>query len=190
MDICINTKQVGERIVTLREILDIPPEEMAVATGTTVEQYLTIEKGEQDFTFTFLHNTAKRLNVDLVELLTGENPKLSFYAITRKDKGLVMHRRKGFDYRHLGGQLRDKKAEAFVVTAPYNEDEQSQPIAMSCHAGQEIDFILSGSLKVCMEGKTEILHEGDSIMYDSSHGHGMIATGGEDCKFLAVVING
>jgi len=39
-----------------------------------------------------------------------------------------------------------------------------------------------------MEGHTEYLHEGDAIYYDSGHGHGMIATGGEECVFLAIVM--
>ena len=33
-----------------------------------------------------------------------------------------------------------------------------------------------------------ILNPGDSVYYDSGHGHGMIATGGEDCQFLAIVL--
>ena len=56
------------------------------------------------------------------------------------------------------------------------------------HEGQEFDFILKGSLKAQFENHTEILHEGDSVIYDSSHGHGMIATGGEDCLFLAIIL--
>ena len=39
-----------------------------------------------------------------------------------------------------------------------------------------------------MEDHIEILHEGDAIYYNSGHGHGMVATGGEDCLFLAVVM--
>ena len=39
-----------------------------------------------------------------------------------------------------------------------------------------------------MEDHIEILHEGDAIYYDSGHGHGMIATGGKECVFLAVVL--
>ena len=33
-----------------------------------------------------------------------------------------------------------------------------------------------------------MLEAGDAIYYDSGHGHGMIATGGEDCEFLALVL--
>lgn len=39
-----------------------------------------------------------------------------------------------------------------------------------------------------MENHIEILKAGDSIYYDSGRGHGMIATGGSDCKFLAIVM--
>lgn len=182
-------KLIAQRIYTLRDILDISVEDMASATDTTVEQYLELEQGESDFSFTFLHNAANKFGVDLVELLTGEDPKLSFYAVTRKDKGITMQRRKGFHYMHLASTLKDKKAEAFVVTAPYNKDCETAPIEMSHHKGQELDFVLSGSLLMSLEGKTEILHEGDSIMYDSSYGHGMVATGGTECKFIAVVID-
>ena len=74
------------------------------------------------------------------------------------------------------------------MRAPYLPEEQDQPIHLSFHEGQEFDYILKGSLKVAMEDKIEVLGEGDAIYYDSGHGHGMIATGGEECVFLAVVL--
>ena len=39
-----------------------------------------------------------------------------------------------------------------------------------------------------MEDHCEILHAGDAIYYNSGHGHGMIATGGKECRFIAVVL--
>ena len=39
-----------------------------------------------------------------------------------------------------------------------------------------------------MEDHIEVLNAGDAIYYDSSRGHGMIATGGQECVFLAVVM--
>ena len=41
-----------------------------------------------------------------------------------------------------------------------------------------------------MGDHVEVLEEGDSIYYNSSAPHGMIATGGQDCLFVAVVMNG
>lgn len=56
------------------------------------------------------------------------------------------------------------------------------------HDGQEFDYILSGSLKVKIDDHEFIMEEGDSVYYDASHKHGMVATNGKPCVFLAVVI--
>lgn len=180
--------EIAERIKGLREILEISIDDMSAYLGITKEEYLAHENGENDFSFTFLHKCAQKFNVDIVELLTGENPRLSFFAVTRKNHGLDIKRRKGFNYQHMAYNLKAKLAEPFIVTAPYSEEEQCKEIALSTHDGQEFDIVLKGTLKVRMENHIIELNEGDSIMYDSSHGHGMIATGGNDCEFLAVVI--
>lgn len=180
--------EIAERIRALREICEFTMEEMAEALGVSPEEYRMCEEGKKDFNFTFLYKCADKFGVDIVELLTGQNPHLSFYCIVRKDEGLDMHRRKGFTYKHLGYRLKDKLAEPFLVTAPFIPEEQNAPISLSTHAGQEFDYILSGELKVQMEGHTEVLKAGDAIFYDSGRGHGMIATGGESCQFLAIVI--
>lgn len=180
--------EVAERIRTLRDILEISVEEMAQVCSVTPEEYQALENGENDFSFTFLYTCAERFGVDIVELLTGDRPKLSFYSIVRAGKGLPINRRAGFAYQHMAPRFSGKFCEPFVVTAPYREEEQSEPIHLSYHEGQEFDYILSGSLRVVMEEHEEVLHAGDAIFYDSGHGHGMIATGGSACVFLAVVL--
>ncbi len=180
--------EIAERVRTLREILEITVDEMAKATGVTTAEYRQLENGEADFSFTFLFKCSERFGVDIVELLTGENPRLSFYTVVRKDQGLPIERRKGFRYQHLAPLFKNKLAEPFLVTAPYSEEEQTKPMHLSYHEGQELDFVLEGKLKVAMEGHIEYLEPGDAIYYDSGHGHGMIATGGADCKFLAIVL--
>lgn len=177
------------RIKALRELLEFTVEDMATATGLTPSEYESHERGECDLGFTFLYNCADKFGVDIIELLTGENPHLMSYSIVRKDKGLVIKRREGFNYQHLGYRFKNKYAESFLVTAPYIEEEQHKPIHLSTHEGQEFDYILEGTLKVRMGNKIEILNAGDSIYYDSGNGHGMIATNGETCKFLAITIH-
>ncbi|MEG2372637.1 MAG: cupin domain-containing protein [Hydrogenoanaerobacterium sp.] len=181
--------EIAQRIRTLRDILEISKEEMAKKTGVTIEEYSMLESGESDFSFTFLYECSKIFGVDLMEIVTGENPKLSFYSIVRKGTGLPIKRRAGFTYQHLAYLIKERTAEPFLVNAPYVEAEQSLPIHISSHKGQEFDFILKGSLKCAMEGHIEVLNEGDAIYYDSGKGHGMIATGGAECVFLAVVLN-
>ena len=182
-----NITEIANRIKTLREDLDIPLSDMATVTNVTPEEYGVLESGETDFSFTFLHHCANRLGVDIIELLTGENPHLTGYSVTRAGEGLPIKRRAGFAYEHLAATFRGKRVEPFVVRAPYSEDEQAKPVALSTHEGQEFDYILSGSLKVVINGHTELLNPGDSIIYDSGKPHGMIAAGGAQCVFLAFV---
>lgn len=180
--------EIAQRIRGLREIFEYSQQQMAEKIGISEAQYAEYESGEVDFGFTFLYECANLFGVDIVELLTGEDPKLSFYTVVRSGKGLPMRRRKGFTYQHLAYRMKDKKTEPFLVTAPYSEAEQAQPIQLNRHTGQEFDYVLKGSLKIQLEDHVEVLGEGDAIYYDSGYAHGMIATGGNDCVFLAFVM--
>ena len=183
-----NIAEVASRIKSLREDGGITVEEMADFTGRGVDEYISQESGESDLSFTFLYKCAEKLGVDVIEILTGETPHLTGYSTTKSKDGLSIKRRAGFEYLHKAPHFKHKLAEPFLVTAPYIEEQQNVPIHLSYHDGQEIDYILSGKLKFAFEDHEEILEPGDLLMYDSGRGHGMIATGGEDCTFLAIVI--
>lgn len=181
-------KEVSKRLKSLREMSGVSVEDMAAETGVDAATYAKYENGESDFSFNFVFNAAKRLSVDLVELITGESAKLRGFELTRGGQGMPIVRRSGFNYLHLAHNMRDRIAEPFVVTVPYNEFDDTAEIKLSRHEGQEFDYILSGALKVKIDEHEMILNEGDSIYYDSAHGHGMVATGGKECKFIAVVM--
>ncbi len=183
-----NITEIANRIRSLREDLGFTAEDMAQATGRSVEEYLAQESGESDLSFTFLYKCAKKLGVDVIEILTGENPHLKGYSLVRAGDGLSIRRRAGFEYLHIAPNFENKLCEPFVVTAPYLEEEQDVPIHLSKHKGQELDYILSGHMRFAYEDHIEELGPGDALLYDSGRGHGMIATGGEPCVFLAVVM--
>lgn len=183
-----NLNEVLGRIRALREDLEISLEDMAEATGRSVEDYAAQESGDMDVSFTFLEKCADRLGVDVVEVLTGDTPRLRGYSLVRANDGLSIKRRAGFEYLHKAPFFSDRKCEPFLVTAPYFEEEQDKPIHLSYHAGRELDFILSGKLRFAYEDHVEELEPGDCLLYDSGRGHGMIAIGGEPCTFLAIVL--
>lgn len=182
--------EIAERVRSLREVLNISAEEMGQVQNMTAEEYLECEQGAKDFSFMFLYRCAEKFGIDMIELLTGENPRLSGYTIVRSGKGLSMERRRGLEYQHLAANFRDKQVEPFLVKAPYVEEDLDKPIAVSIHEGQEMDYILEGSLKFIYDGHVEILNAGDSVYYNSGRGHGMIAVGGKPCTFLALVMKG
>jgi len=183
-----NIKEVASRLRGLRETLDFSIEEFCEKTGVPVEDYKKIEKGEKDFSITFLYKCAEIFNVELIEILTGQAPKLSSYSIVRKGKGLPIERRERFEYQHLAYLFKEKSIEPLIVKAPLDKNAIDKPIKLSVHDGQEFDYILKGRLKFVIGEHSEELNEGDAVYYNSNTPHGMIAIGEEDCEFMAVLI--
>ena len=189
-DLKAQLAEVAERIRTMREITGLSEEEMAKCTGVSPEEYARCEAGEQDFSFTFIYKCAKRFGVDPTDLIRGVSPTLSSYTIVRHGDGLPITRRHGFKYLNLAPLFKNKTAEPFFVTMPYSEAEQHVAIKLASHAGQEFDIVVRGSMKAQIGSHIEVLNEGDSIYYNSGTPHGMIATGGQDCVFYAIVLEG
>ena len=182
--------EIAVRIKEMREIIGYSVEEMAQKTEVTREQYLIFEQGKEDLPFSFIHKCALAFDVEITDLLKGHSAHLSSYTVTRKGKGQQTVDEDGIQIQNLAPRFRSKIAEPYWVKYEYSADQQNRPIHTTTHSGQEYDLVISGSLKVQVGNNTEILHEGDSIYYDSGTPHGMIAVDGQDCLFLAVVLPG
>jgi len=180
--------EIAERIRGMRMDLGISTEEMAKVVEMSEAEYLEYESGNKDFSFTFLFKTAARFGLDISELITGSSPTLTVYTHVKKGRGLRIERRKGFKYQSLAYLFKNRNAEPFVVEAAYDESADKSEILLRSHEGQEFDFILKGSLKMKIDNHEFIMHECDSVYYDATHPHGMVATEGQECVFLAVVI--
>ena len=179
-------KQIAERIQGLREIFEVSQETLAGELDVPIDTYRDYEGGRVDIPVSILFKIAHRFHVEMATLLTGEEPRLHTYALTRRDKGISVERRKDYKYQSLAHNFIHKKAEFFIVTvAP--EDENA-PVHYNSHPGQEFDYVLAGELKVVLDGHEVILHEGDSLIYDSGIDHGMKALAGKPAKFLAVIL--
>ena len=183
--------EIASRIRELREIMGWTTFEMAEKTEVSEEAYVTYENAGADLPFSFIHKCALAFNVDLTDLLEGNNQaRLSTYTVTRKGKGQKTAKEEGIDIANLAPKFRDKIAEPYWVKYEYSAKQQNQPIQLDTHSGQEFDLVISGSLKVQVGNHIEVLKEGDSIYYNSSVPHGMIAVDGADCVFVAVVLPG
>lgn len=188
----VNTQlmEVAFRIREMRGICGFTEAEMAARTDTTPEEYRAYEAGMVDLPFTFIHKCSLAFGIGITDLLEGHSAHLSSYTVTRKGQGQQTAREPGIEISNLAPFFLNKLAEPYYVTYDYDEAQQHMPIHLTTHSGQEFDIILSGQMKVQVGEHTEILGEGDSILYNSSTPHGMIAVGGGKCVFCAVVISG
>jgi mannose-6-phosphate isomerase-like protein (cupin superfamily) len=179
-------KIIAERIKGLREISNISAEALAKDINVPKEQLLEYESGAIDIPVGFLMEFSQKLGVDLSSILSGEEPKLHIYSVTRKDKGINVERRKQYKYQSLAYNFINKKAEPFIVII--DPDKNKHDLEYNSHAGQEFNYIIEGTMKIVIESHEIILKEGDSIYFDSGFKHAMTALNRKPVKMLVVVL--
>ncbi len=186
----VKLREMAQRIQDLREIVGLSQEEMARLTGVELEEYRQCEAGESDLNFAFIYRCAQAFGVDVTDIIEGASPRLSNYTLTRAGEGQHIEQAHGMTYYNMAARFKKRVAEPLYVVAEYSDEAQLRPIECTTHEGQECDIVLSGQLKVQVGEHIEILNPGDIIYYNSTASHGMIATGGKDCVFYAIVLNG
>ncbi len=182
-------KEMAARIRELREITRFTAEEMAQKTDVSTEEYLKCENGESDLNFAFIYRCALAFGVDVTDIIEGVSPTLKSFVVTRAGKGQRIEQAHGMVYYNLAAAFQNRIAEPLYVNCSYSEEAEHKDIELTTHAGQECDIVISGHLQIQIGSHKEILGPGDSIYYDSSSPHGMIAVNGEDCLFYAIVLN-
>lgn len=179
-------KLIAERIKGLRDIFEVNAADLAKDLNLSLELYQGYENGTVDIPVGVLYRIAQRFNMELSTLLTGEEPRLHTYSLTRNGRGVSVERRKEYKYQNLAYNFIRKKAEPFLVTV--DPGPENAPVHLNNHPGQEFDYLLEGTLKIVLGEKEIILNEGDSLYYDSNIDHGMQALNGKPAKFLAIII--
>ena len=179
---------IATRIRGMREILGYSTQKMAEQTEVSEEIYRQYETGTVDLPFTFLHKCSKVFGLEITVLLEGRSAKLTGYTVTRRGKGLVTASEDGITIQDLAPMFRQKLATPYYVTYEYSEELQDEPIHTTTHDGQEFDIVLKGAMRIKVGEHEEVLREGDSIFYNSSTPHGMIAIDGHDCVFLSMIM--
>ena len=168
-------KQIAERLQGLRDVLELTPDEVAKSCQLSVEEYLGMESGEKDISVSALQKIARKYGIALDVLMFGEEPKMSSYLRT-----------KAYKYQSLASGFRGRKADPFIVTV--EPKPENTPIHFNSHEGQEFNLVIEGRMLLNINGKELILNPGDSLYFDSSIPHGMMALDDKTVKFLAVIL--
>ena len=182
---------VGSKIKGLRESKNISVEEMSERSGLSAEQIISIENDQQLPSLGPLIKVARALGVRLGTFLDDNDalgPVVS-RAADREDDSISFSNdsadaRKNMEYHALAKQKAGRHMEPFIIDVQPNKDKEFK---LSAHEGEEFIYVMSGELEIAYGKDNYILHEGDSIYYDSivkHHVHGSADTG---AKILAVV---
>ena len=182
-------REVAARVRELREISGFTVEEMAQRTALSVEEYIQCESGNRNLSIAFLYRCTLSFGVDMSDLLEGRSAKLRAYDLTRKGEGQRIEEAHHMVGWNLAADFRNRIALPLYMEMKYRPGAEYEDIDLVTHEGQECDIVIRGHMKIQIGGHTEILHAGDTIYYDSSTPHGMIAVDGEDCAFYAIVLS-
>ncbi len=180
----LELKEIGLRVASLRETCGLTATEMAAKLEISEDNYIAFEHGEYDFAISTLNNIALILGVDILDIISGESPRLSTCTVVKKDKGFVVNRNPGYEFQHLAYTFKSKKAEPFLVKI----DPSGNPPVMDEHEGQEFDYVISGSLLLYIGDICYELNEGDSAYFDSSIPHAHKNVGDTQAEFIALVL--
>ena len=187
--IAYKMKEVAQRVRELRLITGLSVEEMARRTDLSVEEYIQCEEGNRDLNIAFLYRCTLSFGVDMGDLLEGRSPKLRSYALTRKGEGQRIEEAHHMVGYNLAADFRNRIALPLYMELAYRSGAEYEDIELTTHEGQECDIVIRGHMRIQIGSKTEVLHPGDCIYYDSATPHGMIAVDGEYCAFYAIVLS-
>lgn len=174
---------IAARILELRRISELTAEAVAADCGIPVEKYLDYEEGRADIPVGILQMLSRKFQVEITTLLTGEDPKLRSFALTRSGQGVEVNRRSDYQYRSLAHNFAHRKGEPFLVSV----EPKAETVPLNSHPGQEFNYVLEGRLLISIKGQELILEPGDSLYYDSGLPHGMRALGDEPAQFLSLI---
>jgi quercetin dioxygenase-like cupin family protein len=97
-----------------------------------------------------------------------------------------VHQANGLRYRPISGDGTKVNLSAVQVTVPRRRTSK----AFARHRGEELLYVLSGTLKLIFEKETHILEAKDSAHFDARNPHRLVALGDCDAEVLMVAYVG
>ena len=174
---------ISERIRELREIFGLTEEEMARDVGVDTEKYIEYETNGENIPISVLYHISQKFNVDMSEILTGEQARISTMQVCHRGKGKTIDRFPGYMFESLAPRFTHKIMEPLLVTLIPGEPEA----ALVSHSGQEFNLVLEGTVVITYDGKEHVLEAGDAVYFNPAHPHGQKAIGETKARFLTVI---
>jgi transcriptional regulator with XRE-family HTH domain len=184
----------GKRIAELCKTYSVSLETLAERSGVPVELIRRIEEEEFIPDLAPLVKIARALGVRLGTLLddheelgpvitrAGTAGDAARFITGRPDAGSGGGDRQGLSFKALAPHKGGRHMEPFIVDIAPDAEQK-----MSTHEGEEFIYIISGNLALEYGSSSELLHEGDSVYYDSIVPHRVISGDNKPVRILAVI---
>lgn len=163
---------IGPRLRAARQAHGWTLDELAGSAGMSASTLSRLESGKRQATLELLLPLTRRLGMRIDDLLPaqGGDPRVR-RAVTRRD-GMVI----------APLTLEDSPVQTFKIVFP-SSDEAPDP---RIHDGYEWVFVLSGRLRLALEGHEHVLEPGESAEFDTRAPHSLSATGDGPCEIISI----
>ena len=181
----ISEKNVGQRIRELRTSLGLTLEELADKTGFTKGYLSRVENSKKAPPVATLIRIATALEVTLSDIFE-EQKSQDYVSLVKRGERRSMARPGtifGYYYETLTRNYATKSMHPYIMTKPLNVKKQ----ALFQHKGEEMIFMLEGTMKYFVGDREFLLEEGDCLYFDSDYEHYGVAVGDSDVKALLII---
>jgi transcriptional regulator with XRE-family HTH domain len=178
----------GPRLRRLRQAAGLTLKDLAGRAGLAISTISKIENDRMSPTYDVLLRLAGGLSIDLSSLLEGPAPAPP-QPLGRLDVTRASERRKHptgtYVYEPVATGLMGKGMDPTFVRVTARSIDAFP--ALIRHPGEELVFVLSGTVELHAEFYAPIrLEAGDSVYYDASMGHAYVSVGPEDATLLNI----
>jgi transcriptional regulator with XRE-family HTH domain len=177
--------EIGKRIKGFRINKKITLEQLADQTSFTKGYLSRIEKSAKSPPVSTLGIIARALGITISALLGEENHHTSISIVKKGERPLIARdgTALGYSYEAVAHKFPNKKMEPFILTLPLNLKKKT----IYQHEGEEILFVLEGTMRFFYGNREYLVKEGDCIYFDSSFPHFGESVGLKEVKCLMVV---
>jgi len=160
---------IGSRVRFLRSRDGLSLDELATRSGLTKSYVSKIERGLSVPSISTAMKLAESFGMTVGQLL-GEKQYDDAVCVVRKGQRRKFMRAgsgSGYNYEMIAAGKRFKTMEPFIMYPP----AEFQGSRMFQHPGQELIFVLSGTLEVEFADKRFLLNKDDSVYFDAHVPH-------------------
>jgi transcriptional regulator with XRE-family HTH domain len=176
---------IGARIRFLRRQRGMTLDTLSSASNLTKSYVSKVERGLSVPSISTAMKIAESFDITVSQLL-GEDGYEGAASIVRKNERPSFMRKgssAGYNYEMIAAPKKFKSMEPFIMKPPL----QFQDRRVFEHAGEELIFVLSGSVEVELSGQLVRLRSGDTIYFDAHVPHRTRSVGSKNASVLVVI---
>lgn len=179
---------IGRKIKQLRQDRGLSLQALADQTGHTKGYLSKVEHSQKSPPVSTLITIAAALGVSVADLLSEQECKTAITLLKKSERTTMAldSTAFGYSYEPLAAKFPNRLMEPHILTLPVKRKAQG----LFQHKGQEMLFVLEGTMRFTHGDTVLIVEEGDCIYFDASVPHFGVTEGSKQVKCLMVICSG